>query len=196
VVLATAAVLAVAQTDPGDESARVQIAQARAPRGGGAPGGARPGGAGRPDFAAMLRERLVGAGATPEDVQAIEAYRTKQREIMQPLMQAMGALREAAGAEATDAQAKDAVAVYEAAMKTALDALAKAEADLKTKLNLAAKPKLHAMLLMMGTLDNGMRGGGMRGGFRGGRGAAGAAGRGGAGGGRGGARGGGGAPPR
>jgi len=163
VVLATAAVLAVAQTDQGDESAGVQIAQARAPR-----GGAGPGGAARPDFAAMMRERLTAAGATEADVQAIDAHRTKQREIMQPLMQAMQSLREAAAAEATNEQAKKAVADYEAAMKTALAQLAQAEKDLKTKLNLATKPKLHAALLSMGILDNGMRGGGMRGGRPGG----------------------------
>jgi hypothetical protein len=187
VVLATAAVLAVAQTDRGDQSAGVQIAQAAPPA-----GGARPGGAARPDFAAMLRERLTAAGATEADIQAIEAHRAKQREIMQPLQDAMGALREAAGAGATDAQAKAAVTKYEAAMKTALDALAKAEADLKAKLNLAAKPKLHAALLTMGTLDNGMRGGM---GMRGAPGAFGGARGGGAGGGaRGGARGGGAAP--
>ena len=116
-------------------------------------------------FQEMMRQRLTAVGATEADIQAIEAYRTRQQAIMQPLRQAMQSLREAAGENATDAQAKDAVAKYEAAMKTALSELAKAEADLKAQLNLATKPKLHALLLSMGTLDNGMRGmGGMGGG--------------------------------
>ncbi len=159
-VLSTAAVLVAAQTDRGGSPAGIEVAQARAP---GAPGGGDRE-ARMAQAREAMRQRLVAAGATEADIQAIEAHRTKQREIMQPLGQAMGSLREAAAPEATDAQAKEAVAKYEAAKKTALTQVAQAEQDLKTKLNLATKAKLHAVLLSMGVLDNGMRGmGGMRG---------------------------------
>ncbi len=159
-VLSTAAVLVAAQTDRGGSPAGIEVAQARAP---GAPGGGDRE-ARMAQAREAMRQRLVAAGATEADIQAIEAHRTKQREIMQPLGEAMGSLRQAAGPEATDAQAKEAVAKYEAAMKTALTQLAQAEQDLKTKLNLATKAKLHAVLLSMSVLDNGMRGmGGMRG---------------------------------
>jgi len=165
-VLSTAAVLVAAQTDGGGSPAGIEVAQARAP---GAPGGGGDREARMAQAREAMRQRLVAAGATEADIQAIEAHRTKQREIMQPLGQAMGSLREAAAPEATDAQAKEAVAKYEAAKKTALTQFAQAEQDLKTKLNLATKAKLHAVLLSMGVLDNGMRGmGGMRGGRPGG----------------------------
>jgi hypothetical protein len=137
-------------------------------------------------FMEQMRQRLTAAGATDADVQAIMAYRGQQREIQAPLQEAMRALRAAAGEGATDAQAKDAVAKYEAAMKTVADKLAKAEQDLKAKLDLANKPRLHAMLLAMGILDNGQRGRGMMM-FGGGRGGGGRPGGGGARGGGGGA---------
>jgi hypothetical protein len=118
-----------------------------------------------------MRQRLVTAGATEAEIKAIEAHRTKQRAVTERLREAMQGLREAASEGATDAQAKAAVAKYEGAMKTALSELAKADEDLKAQLKLSAKPKLHAMLLSSGTLDNGMRGrAGMRGGGPGGRG--------------------------
>ena len=178
-ILVGVVAVAVSQTERPDQAAGIRVAQA--------PGGAADREARAAQYMEQLRQRLTAAGATAADVAAIEAHRTKQREIRAPLEGAMDGLRQASGAEATDAQAKDAVAKYEAAMKTALANLAKAEQDLKTKLDLANKPKLHALLLSMGTLDNGMRGGG---GFMGGRGGAGG---GGAPGGRGGgARGGGG----
>ena len=160
-ILVGVVAVAVGQTARPDEAAGIQVAQA--------PGGGADREARAAEFMAQLRQRLTAAGATEADVAAIEAYRTTQREIRAPLEAAMDGLRQASGAEATDAQAKDAVAKYEAAMKTALASFAKAEQDLKTKLDLANKPKLHALLLSMGTLDNGMRGGG----FMGGRGGAG-----------------------
>ena len=165
------AVVAFSQTNRGDGTPGVQVAQA-------------PGQAGGDRAAQMqqmlqrLRERLVAAGATDADVQAIMAHMRKQREITAPLTEAMQGLRQASAEGATDDQAKQAVSNYEAAMKTVKEQLTKAEEDLKTQLNLATKPRLHAMLLTMGALDNGQGGrggmmmGGMGGGGRGGRGGA------------------------
>jgi translation initiation factor IF-2 len=151
-----------------------QVAQQR----GGGEGGARPeGGRGEegrgegargPGGPEAINERLKAAGASAVDLQAIEAHRTKQREIIGSLREAMGSLREAAGEDGTDAQAKKAVSQYEGLMKTALSNLAKAEANLKTQLKLSGKPRLHGALLSMGVLDNGTRGGGGRGGRPGG----------------------------
>ncbi len=211
VVLALMAVLvvvgvvacAVTQTDGDEEAAGTEIAPARGPDAGPGPGDRRD------EDADAMRQRLMAGGATEADVEAIEAYRTRQRELMEPLRQAMQSLREAGGEDATGAQAEQAIRDHEAAMKTALSELAKAEEALKARLSLSTKPKLHAMLLSMGVLDNGMRGmGGMRGrrpGGEGGRGArrgggapaderGGPRGGGAARGGRGGARGGGAAP--
>ncbi len=146
-----------AREEQGGEEAGARAEQARAPD------AAPDREAGRPEWMEAMAARLAAAGATAADIEAIEAHRTKQRELMEPLREALGGLREAGGEDAADAQAKQAVSQYEAAKKTALTQLAQAEQDLKTKLNLATKPKLHAMLLSMGVLDNGMRGGGMRG---------------------------------
>jgi len=116
-----------------------------------------------------MRQRLMAGGATEADVEAIEAYRTRQRELMEALRGAMQSLREAGGEDATGAQAEQAIRDHEAAMRTALSELAKAEEALRARLSLSTKPKLHAMLLSMGVLDNGMRG--SRAGGEGGRGA-------------------------
>ena len=155
VALVLAAVVAVvaAQTERSGPSAGTVVAQ-QPPAAPTPP--ARPGRRGRPSLEAM-RQRMMQAGATEADLQAIRDYMTQQRDIQAPLREAMGSLRDAMGPDASDEQAKEAVSKYEAAMKTALDKLAKAEQDLKAKLDLANKPKLHAMLLMMGVLDNGMR---------------------------------------
>jgi len=162
-ILAGVVALALAQADRGTEAKGIQVAQARQP------GGDRE--SRMAQYMEQMRERMKAAGATDADIAAVTAYRTQQREIQAPLTEAMGALREAAGEGATDAQAKDAVGKYEAAMKTVKAQLAKAEQDLKTKLDLANKPRLHALLLVMGTLDNGQRGRGMMGGRPGGAGA-------------------------
>ena len=147
-----------ARKEGGGEEADDEGEEARAASG----GQDREGG--RPEWMEAMAARLAAAGATAADIEAIEAHRTKQRELMEPLREALGGLREAGGEDAADAQAKQAVSQYEAAKKMALTQLAQGEQDLKMKLNLATKPKLHAMLLSMGALDNGMRGmGGMRG---------------------------------
>lgn len=153
VVLAAAVALVVAQRARRGESPGTEVAQAPEP------GGAPDRDARRAQALQAMRERLTAAGATEADMQAIEAHRNTQRDIMQPLRQAMQSLREAAGEDATDAQAKQAVSQHETAMQTALSELAKAEEALKAQLNLSDKPKLHALLLTMGVLDNGMRGG-------------------------------------
>jgi cytochrome c556 len=146
----------------------VATAVAQAPRGGGE-GGDRE--ARMAQMMQQMTDRMKAAGATDADVQAIRAHMTLQRETTGPLSEALRGLREAA----SDDAAKAAVAKYETDMKAAKDKLAKAEQDLRTKLNLASKPRLHALLLTMGTLDNGTggRGGMFGGGGAGGRGGAG-----------------------
>ena len=165
VALATAAVLVAAQTHAPSE-----LAEARPPA------AARGRDARMVQGLEAMRQRLMAAGATEADLQAIEAHRAKQRGIMERLEQAMQSLRQAAGENAADPQAKQGVTQYEAAMKTALAELAQAEEELKARLSLSAKPKLYAVLLAMGVLENGMggrggvfeRGGpGRGGGFRG-----------------------------
>lgn len=144
----------------------VATAVAQAPRGGG------EGGDRQARMAQMMQQmiqRMKAAGATDEDLKAIEAHRTLQRETTGKLGEALRGLRKVAGQDASDDEAKAAVDKYEADMKAAKDKLAKAEQDLRAKLDLASKPRLHAMLLMAGTLDNGTGGrGGMFGGGRGG----------------------------
>ncbi len=142
----------------------VATAIAQAPRGGGE-GGDRQ--ARMAQMMQRLTERMKAAGATDEDVQAIRAHMNLQRQTTGPLSEALRSLREAAGEAASDDEAKAAVDKYEADMKAAKDKLAKAEQDLRTKLNLTSKPRLHALLLTMGTLDNGTGG---RSGMFGGRG--------------------------
>jgi len=192
VVLAFAGVVAfrVIEKDRGGDYAGVGAGQPRAPdaapdRGarrdrGGDRAGVEGGEARTPDTAPDreagttearegMRQRLMAGGATEADVEAIEAYRTRQRELMEALRGAMQSLREAGGEDATGAQAEQAIRDHEAAMRTALSELAKAEEALRARLSLSTKPKLHAMLLSMGVLDNGMRG--SRAGGEGGRGA-------------------------
>ncbi len=152
-VFAGVMAVAISQTERPAETAGTQIAQAP-----GAGGGA----ARRMDqYREAMRQRLTAAGATEEEAQAISAFVQARFRAHMPLRQQLQSLREAAGAEATEAQAKEAVSKYEAAMKTALDTVAKGEADLRAKLKLADRAKLHAALLSMGVLDNGMGGMGM-----------------------------------
>ncbi len=135
----------------------------RGGRGGFGPGSG--GGPGGPFDPAQMRQALMAAGATEADLAAIESYRTAQRSAMDPLMQAMLGLQEAAGKSATNEQATQAVSKYEALKASTLTQLAKADEGLRAQLRLSARPKLHAALLGMGVLDDGLRGfGGMRGG--------------------------------
>jgi hypothetical protein len=101
---------------------------------------------------------------------------------MRDLMQKLLALRQASEATATDEQAKTAVAEYLDAAKTAADKTKQMEDKLKADLALDTKPKLHAALLVAGTLNEGAPSGGRgffggtaRGGPRGGGGGGGAA---------------------
>ncbi len=166
VVLASVGMLVAAQNAPGNDAEGTMIAQARPQRGGGDQGDRE---ARMAQYREEQKQRLLAAGATEADVQAIDAYRGKQRSIMEPLGQALQAVRDAAGDDGSDAKAKAALSAFEAAKTKALSDLAKAEEDLKAQLKLATKPRLHAILLSTSVLDTGMRGGSRfgGGGFRG-----------------------------
>jgi len=134
----------------------------RGDRGFGADGATNPG---RAFDSGQMREALTGTGATEADLPAIESYTMKRHSLIEPLMQAMESLWQAAGKSATDEQAAQAASGYEELRTETLTQLAKAEEDLRAQLKLTTRPKLHAALLSMGILDNGLRGGrGMRGG--------------------------------
>jgi len=163
---------------------------------GGAPGaapGGGPGGGGMgqqrtPEQAAQQRldalVQMMGqqVGITDQDKQALTTCMVEQEKIRQDLRQKLMAMVQAIRANATDADIAQQLAAYMTAMQAAQPQKAAAEQTLTTALNLAERPKLHAALLMLGVLDNGMPSGGMmgmggrRGGGQGGRGGAGGAG--------------------
>ena len=147
-------------------------APAAAPGAGPGGGGGRGGGMGQqrtPEEAAKARldglVQMLGqqAGITDQDKQALTTCMVAQENIRRGLRQKLTAMVEAIRANAADADIAKQLAAYMTAMQATQPQKAAAEQTLTTALNLAQRPKLHAALLMLGVLDNGMPGGGMMG---------------------------------
>lgn len=99
---------------------------------------------------------LQQAGATQEDMQTIQQYMRDRFQNIQQLRQKLMALREAAvGENASDDAAAQAVAEYRDLLETYKTDREAAEAELVAQLDLDAKPRLEAILLQIGILDNG-----------------------------------------
>ncbi len=109
------------------------------------------------------------AGATEQDLQALRDYFQQRRQLQQGMVQKLQQLMQAARGD--DAAARAAVMDYRDAMQTYRTQRQALETDLLTKLALDKKPRLEALLLSFGILDNGgvslrARGGGRRGAAR------------------------------
>jgi len=123
----------------------------------------------RAEMERRIAERLKQQGFTDEDIAALKQFNQEREAAQRALNEAFRSLVQTARMTgATDDQARLAVAQYREAMKTYEAALEASRKKLDERIHYSTRPKVEAILLSLGVLDNGLGFGigiGLRGGF-------------------------------
>ncbi|NCO35442.1 MAG: hypothetical protein AUJ92_14125 [Armatimonadetes bacterium CG2_30_59_28] len=105
----------------------------------------------------FIAQRLRQRGFSDQDIAALKQYNSEREEAQKSLGEVFRSLSQTAKTpESTEDQARIAIAGYKEAMKTHEATLENSRKKLDESIHYSTRPKIEAILLTMGVLDNGM----------------------------------------
>lgn len=108
-----------------------------------------------------MKEALMRQGLTEQEVDVLKQFQQTRDAAQTSLVGELRKLGQTVRAQGTtDDQARTAVSQYREAMKTYQNSLEQARAKLDESVHYSTRPKIEALLLTLGILDNGVPGGG------------------------------------